>query len=115
MRIGRLWRIHSSIPAHGILIAWSAIVLVPIWLMLINSFKPQPEIFRHPFAFPNEPILSGYVNAWTRGQFDLFFRNTLFVTLGALFLILFFGSLASYALASWKSPLSGALYIFFIA
>jgi raffinose/stachyose/melibiose transport system permease protein len=115
MSLGKLRRILKIIPTHAALMAWSALVLIPIWLLLINSLKVQSEIFQHPFALPDDFVLSGYINAWTRGRFDVFFRNTIFVTFGALFLILFFGSLAGYALAVWKSRFSDAIYIFFIA
>lgn len=83
--------------------------------MLINSLKLQIDIFRDPFKLPEVVTFAGYVNAWTRGHLDLFFRNSLFVTVGSLFLILFLGSLAAYALANWRSRVSNFLYVFLIA
>lgn len=100
---------------HLVLLGWTVVVLFPIWILVANSFKIQREIFREPFGPPQNFVLSGYISAWTRGHFDVFFRNTIFVTFGALFLILFFGSLAAYALANSRSHLADALYIFFIA
>jgi raffinose/stachyose/melibiose transport system permease protein len=91
------------------------VVLFPIWTLLINSFKPQKEIFKDPFGFPKHFTFDGYKAAWSTGRFDLYFTNTLIVTAISLTLILLIGSMAAYALAKWKSPISNFLYVFFIA
>ena len=98
-----------------VLSVWSIIVLFPIWTLVVNSFKPQKQIFKDPFGLPETFTLDGYREAWNNGRFDLYFINTLIVTAIALGLILFIGSMAAYALAKWKSPVSNFLYIFFIA
>ena len=98
-----------------VLSVWSVIVLFPIWTLVVNFFKPQKQIFKDPFGLPDTFTLDGYRAAWNNGRFDLYFVNTLIVTAIALGLILFIGSMAAYALAKWKSPVSNFLYIFFIA
>lgn len=105
----------AKIPTYIILTAWSLIVLFPIWTLIINSFKPQKEIFRDPFGLPKTFTLAGYEAAWKTGKFNLYFTNTIIVTLISLLLILLVGSMAAYALAKWKSRVTGFLYIFFIA
>jgi len=104
----------SNLGTYIILTAWTLIVLFPIWTMLINSLKPKREIFRDPFWLPKTWTLEGYQNALSAGRFDLYFRNSLFVTVTSIVLILFLGSLAAYALARWRSRLSNVIYIFFI-
>ena len=94
---------------------WSVIVLFPLWTLVINSFKPQKEIFKDPFGLPDTFTFEGYKAAWSSGRFDLYFTNTLIVTTISLTLILLIGSMAAYALAKWKSPVTNFLYIFFIA
>lgn len=101
--------------SHAILIAWCLVVIFPLWTMVINSVKPRLEIFKRPFALPSEVTFSGYINAWSAGRFDIYFRNSLVITVLSLVIVLFIGSLAAYALASWKSRWSSILYIFFIA
>ena len=98
-----------------VLLVWSVIVLFPIWTLLVNSFKPQREIFQDPFGLPKSFTFAGYETAWNTGRFDLYFFNTIYVTVISLALILFFGSMAAYALAKWRSRASNFLYIFFIA
>jgi len=105
----------SILLTYLILTAWSLVVLFPVWTMLVNSIKPKRDIFRNPFNFPKHVTFDGYISAWNAGQFDLYFRNSILVTVVSLFVILFLGSLAAYALANWRSKFAGLIYIFFIA
>jgi raffinose/stachyose/melibiose transport system permease protein len=105
----------SKIFTYLIMTGWSLIVLFPIWTLLINSFKVQKDIFADPFGLPKHFTINGYITAWTQGRFDLYFYNTIYVTVTSLLLIMFLGSLAAYALAKWKSWVTKFLYIFFIA
>jgi raffinose/stachyose/melibiose transport system permease protein len=105
----------SHILTYALLTLWSLIVLFPIYTMLVNSLKPQREIFRHPFSLPETVTFAGYEKAWVDGSFGIYFRNSLFVTAVSLLLILFLGSLAGYALANWRSRWSNLIYLFFVA
>jgi len=105
----------NSFLIYLILGAWCLIVLFPLYTMLANSLKRQRDIFRNPFTPPWPLEFDGYLTAWSDGRFDLYFRNSIFVTLVSLFLIVFLGSLAAYALANWRGRWSTFLYILFIA
>lgn len=105
----------SSIATHVVLLAWSAVVLFPLYTMLINSIKPKREIFRDPYGFPSTVTFEGYQSAWTDGRFDIYFRNSITVTVISLALILLLGSLAAYGLASWRSRVSNLIYLGFVA
>lgn len=106
---------QETIFFYTALCVWSLIVLFPLWTMVANSFKTQTDIFKNPFSFPLHPTLDGYVSVFQNSNYIFYFRNTLFVTLVSLFLILFFGSLAAFALAKWRSKISKILFLFFIA
>ncbi|MCZ2095538.1 MAG: carbohydrate ABC transporter permease [Anaerolineae bacterium] len=107
----------GQLVSHIILIVWSLVVLAPLWTMLVNSLKDKREIFRTPFSWPTSDIrtLDGYKSAWVDGQFDLYFRNSLTVTITSLLVILAIGALASYALANWRGRASSAIYLYFVA
>ena len=104
----------SNLGIHLILSLWSLVVLFPLYTMIVNSLKNQREIFRSPFSLPKSFTLEGYQNAITAGRFDLFFRNSIIVTVTSLTLILLLGSLAAFALARWKSKFTNFVYFFFI-
>jgi raffinose/stachyose/melibiose transport system permease protein len=104
----------SNLGTYLILSIWSVVVLFPLYTMIVNSFKNQREIFRSPFGLPESITLDGYQNAISAGRFDLFFRNSIFVTVTCLVLILLFGSLAAFALTRWRSKFTNFVYFFFI-
>lgn len=105
----------ATLATHAVLLIWSAVVLFPLWTMLINSIKPKREIFRDPYGLPSTITFDGYRSAWTDGRFDLYFRNSITVTVLSLVLILVLGSLAAYAIASWRSRFSNFVYLAFVA
>jgi raffinose/stachyose/melibiose transport system permease protein len=92
--------------AHAILLAYTALALFPIVLILINSFKTRKAIFKTPYALPTKETWSlvGYETVWERANFPDYFRNSLIVTLGALALILLAGTMAAWALSEYRFP-----------
>ena len=105
----------STFFTYLILLVWSLVVLFPIYTLLVNSVKGQREIFRNPFSLPWPLVWDSYLTVWRDGRFDLYFRNSIFVTVVSLIFIMFLGSMAAYALANWRGRVSLVLYIFFIA
>lgn len=106
-------RLHLG--SHIVLLFWTFLVIFPLWTMIINSFKFKFDIYTDPFGLPKKWNFGSYVSVIKEGDFFLYFRNSLFVTLGSIFLVLLFGALASYAIVNWKHKLSRFLYVFFIA
>jgi len=94
---------------HIALVAYSALALFPILLVIVNSFKDKLMIFSAPYALPNAQTftLEGYKTLASTARFDLFFLNSLFVTIGSLALILLVSSMAAFALAEY--PFRGNL------
>jgi raffinose/stachyose/melibiose transport system permease protein len=92
------------IGAHAILLAYAAIALFPIVLVVINSFKERRAIFRTPYALPNADSFSlvGYRTVFEGARFDLYFLNSLTVTMVSLGLVLLFASMAAHALAEYR-------------
>ncbi|MFN8465259.1 MAG: carbohydrate ABC transporter permease [Caldilineaceae bacterium] len=105
----------SNLAVYLILGVWALIVLFPLYTMIANSLKRQREIFRNPFLPPWPFEFEGYSTAWSDGRFDLYFRNSLFVTVVSLLFIIFLGSLAAYALANWRGRTSAVIYLLFVA
>ena len=54
----RIMNLH--IPYHIIMIIWSLIAMMPVWLLLINTLKPKKEIYTNPFGLPREWTLDNY-------------------------------------------------------
>ncbi|MBX3597631.1 MAG: carbohydrate ABC transporter permease [Rhizobiaceae bacterium] len=90
--------------AHAVLIAYTAIALFPVLLIVINSFKSRNAIFRSPLALPTPENfdLIGYATVLKQGDFFLYFQNSLIVTVVSLFLVLLFGAMAAFALSEYR-------------
>ena len=109
----RRW-IERLIP-HLILIFFTVLALFPIVLIVMNSFKIKKAIFGNPFAPPNADTFSliGYETVFHRASFQTYFINSVVVTIAALLLTLWIGSMASFALSEYtfKGNTLLALYL----
>jgi raffinose/stachyose/melibiose transport system permease protein len=93
-----------AVATHGVLIAYAAVALFPVLLIIINSFKDRLTIFGAPFALPwaDTFTLDGYATLGSSAHFEWYFLNSLVVTASSLLLILIVGSMAAFALAEYK-------------
>ena len=88
---------------HAVLLAYTALALFPIALILVNSVKSRAAIFDDPLALPTLETLSfvGFQKVLASTNFLLYFGNSLIVTLGSLVLIVLPGAMAAWALAEY--------------
>lgn len=105
----------SAAAVHAVLLAYTVIALFPIVLVLFNAFKSRKAIFSQPLAPPGPDTFSliGFDTVLTRSDFGLYFGNSLTVTLATLFLVVFLGAMAAWALSeySFKGNAVLALYL----
>ncbi len=106
---------NKHIVSHIVLILWSLLVLFPLWVMVVNSFKDRLSIYINPFWLPKKWNFSNYGVILRDGDFLNYFKNSFIAVISSLALVLILGSLASYAFASWKSRVSRGLFLFMIA
>jgi raffinose/stachyose/melibiose transport system permease protein len=104
-----------NIGGHVILALWSLVVLFPIWVMLVNSFKDRLSIYQNPFGLPRKWNFINYGEVLGNGDFLVYFQNSLIAVVFSLAILLVTGAFAAYALANWQGKISRALYFFFIA
>lgn len=93
-----------SIAAHAILLTYTAIALFPVFVIVINSFKSRKAIFSSPLGLPGPETFSliGYETVMKRGDFPLYFQNSLIVTVASLVFVLLFGAMAAFALSEYR-------------
>jgi raffinose/stachyose/melibiose transport system permease protein len=115
MKSPSLKRQNLHIPSHIILGIWSFIVIFPLWVMVINSFKDRLSFYKNPFGLPKEWNVANYGTVLSDGDFLVYFKNSCGGVILSLIIVLIVGSMAGYALANWRGKLSRALYFFCIA
>ncbi len=58
------------------------IVLVPFYIIVVNSFKPYADIARNIFSLPGEKFTTvNYASAWRRLNFANSLKNTAFISI----------------------------------
>ena len=111
------WRhLTTKILKHWMLIAFALLSTAPVALVVINSFKARRAIFKNPYHLPTAETfdLVGYETVFAKSQFQVYYFNSLFVTLIALALILLFGTMVAFALAEYSFPGNSLLRLFFL-
>ncbi len=101
--------------SHGVLIIWSALVIVPLLWVIMSSFKTSSEIFASPFGLPANWNFDNYVNAWTTAGIGSFFFNSVIVVACSLALTMLFGSMSAYVLARFSFPGNKIIYYAMLA
>ncbi len=88
---------------YGLLLLALAFVLLPLYWMVVTSFKLRPEIFLStPTFFPSEPTLENYVNLFASRNVTQFLINSAIVVTTAVVLSMVIGSVAAYSLARFR-------------
>jgi raffinose/stachyose/melibiose transport system permease protein len=101
----------SAVGKHAVLIGYTLIALVPIALIVMNSFKARNAIFDNPVAPPTAETFAtiGYETLNKRGDFALYIANSAIVTGVSLALVLLCGAMAAFALA--RFPFRGNRFL----
>jgi raffinose/stachyose/melibiose transport system permease protein len=106
---------NKHIPSHIILGLWSILVLFPIWVMVVNSFKTRFTIYSNPFGLPEKWNFKNYISVFSDSDFMRYFMNSIVVVMISLICVLLLGSLVAYAMSIWRTRASTVLYFFIIA
>ncbi|MCQ2478404.1 MAG: carbohydrate ABC transporter permease [Clostridia bacterium] len=95
----------------------SAVVLSPVFIVLLNSFKSKFYISQTPFVLPNKDTFAGLEN-YTGGirstGFFTAFLWSLFITAFSVLAIVFFTSMTAWAIVRVKTVFHKILYYLFV-
>lgn len=95
----------------------AVVFLVPIILVLINSFKSSLYVSFEPFSLPNSESfarLENYISGLTTAGFFAAFLRSVFITVVSVVLIVLGTSMASWFLIRVKSRFTKWLYYAFV-
>ena len=99
------------------LIAWlfSAICLIPVLLILVNSLKDKKSAATMDLKLPSLPIQwENFITVIEKGKLLTSFMNSLIYSAGAVVLCVFFAALAAYVLSRNRTKLNDFLYMFLV-
>src|SRR5262245_25736951 len=94
----------------GLLVLNTLGVVIPLLLAMVSSFKSTAEIMNDPFGLPETLSLANFTQVLGEGNFGIYFRNSVLVTLGSEVIILSLSAMAGYALGRYRFRLNAFLY-----
>ena len=107
---------RSHVALHVLLIAGSAVMLLPFFWMLSTSLKYPPEIFTYPPTWIPENIAwDNYPNALTAVPFDRYYLNSLIIAISVVVLQLTTSSLSAFAFARLRFTGRDKLFTIWLA
>lgn len=105
---------RSMAITEGLLIALAILWFVPIYYLIVTTFKTPQDATNNPLAFPEVWVFENYVSAWNNMQYPRALGNTVFITVCSVFLVVMLGGLAGYALARTKTKWGNRMFLFFL-
>ncbi len=103
---------------YTVLILFAAYSLLPLYVMLVNSFKPLDEIRQGGMLnIPQTWTLDPWRSAWSTAQIGVqptglkpFFINSILMVVPAVAISTIIGALNGYVLTKWRFPGSGIFF-----
>nr|WP_315496249.1 carbohydrate ABC transporter permease [uncultured Rhodoferax sp.] len=108
----------TRIGTYAFLLSAAAFFLLPLYVMLVTSFKTMPEIRESSiFALPMAPTLEAWFTAWSSACTGLEckglrvgFWNSVQIVVPSTIVSILIGAINGYALSFWKSRYANALF-----
>lgn len=97
-----------------VLIIASIFTLFPIYMALLNSFKPDGEMLTNIMSIPTRLDFRNYVDAYHKIDYMNSFGNTIVVTIIGVAGIILFASMAGYKMSRTPGKLSSFLFGLFV-
>lgn len=100
-----------------LLVLLAAVTLVPLFLVVQNSFKSRFYISGDPFALPNKETfvaLENYISGLSAGGFFAAFGRSLLITVVSVGLIVLCTSMAAWYLMRVRTALTKGMYYLFV-
>ena len=94
----------------------SVIYVMPIVIVLYNSFKKKIFISKRPFALPDSKSFVGmenYISGIEKIELPKAFGYSLFITVGAVFVIILCTSMCAWYITRVKNAVTSGMYMLF--
>jgi raffinose/stachyose/melibiose transport system permease protein len=113
--IGDKKRMAASHLGEIFFILFTLVMMIPIYYLVISTFKTQEDLLGAPLALPRVWQFAGYVKAWVRMDYPRAFMNSFIITVLSLAGSIFLSSMTAYVFARKRSKVYSALFYFFLA
>lgn len=104
--------LFGKIVVYILLAVYCLVVLVPFFMMVMNSLKSMREIFLKPFSFPSKVLFDNYSKAWKQAGIGVGYRNSALVAGVAVAVILVISSMFAFAISKYQFKGRRFLFIY---
>jgi len=102
--------LFGKIVVYILLAVYCLIILVPFFIMIMNSLKSMREIYLQPFSFPSKVLFENYSKAWQQAGIGTGYKNSLIVAGTSVIGIVIVSSMFAYAIS--KYTFKGRRFLF---
>lgn len=92
----------------------STVVFLPIYYLIVTTFKTPAEAAANPLGLPTSLNFSNYINALEAMNYLQALKNNLIITVVAVVFLVFFASMAAYVIARSKKKIFRVMYSIFL-
>lgn len=96
----------KSFVVHAVILGLIAIMLLPLFYMVMMSFKTSSEIAQNPLGLPKSLYWGNYMEALSAMGYVRSVVNSLFITISVIVVVVFAGAMAAYPLARLNNRIS---------
>jgi raffinose/stachyose/melibiose transport system permease protein len=117
MRINKyvLWGMAKSTLIHLFLMTVAVSCLFPLFWMVRCAFMTNDTVFVDMGLIPHHLNFGNFAIAWTKGNFAIFFLNSVIYTVCVVAGIVLISSLAAFAFSRLKFPGKDIIFYMFVA
>lgn len=100
---------------EAVMIAIAVIWFIPIYYLIVTTFKTPREATAGPLSLPRVWVFRNYIDAFQNMEYPRSLFNTMEITVLAVGIIVLVTSLAGYALARTKTKWGNRFFLLFLA
>ncbi|SFF09117.1 alpha-1,4-digalacturonate transport system permease protein [Paenibacillus algorifonticola] len=106
----------TKIAIYSLLSVAALFWLLPVLWVVISALKTNSDLYSYPpKLWPHPVTFEHFKEAFSKGDFGLYFKNSTIVTLTSTLLLLLINSMAGFALAKYRFRGSSIILIGFIS
>jgi raffinose/stachyose/melibiose transport system permease protein len=104
---------YKKVARAAVLSFFGLVILYPIFLVVISSFRTNAEIMLDLFGMPKRIMIDNYATVWTKSDIPVYLKNSLINTSGSVCAILVLASLVAFVCTRPDCLFKKPLYLLF--
>ncbi|MBM7554449.1 carbohydrate ABC transporter permease [Thalassobacillus pellis] len=105
----------KEFPRQLILLFYTAVILIPLSMVFLATFKTTSQLFKDPLGLPESFSLDNYYELFVKEAMLQYFLNSIIVTAITVFCVILLATLISYSIIRISGKMGILLFGFFVA